>query len=261
MIRPRLDVRALRDEVRAFRACRAAKAKAERYVALADTLSTQYLLGPRHRQAEARARRLYRAVARSLPQDTTATSGSGSDARADAFDRLDAARRRTRAAALRSLVLGLPWLTLAAALIALIVTQVPPIKRYVSPQNISVGHPWRTSGPSFGGAPTQGKLPRTFDHPFFFHTAELDGPWLQIDLEQERTIDRFVVKNRADCCFERGLPLVAETSVDGANWDLIARRRGLFSRWDHEFPARRARYVRFRAERTTSLHFQSVKVY
>ena len=261
MNRPRFDLRALLEEVRALLALRAKKARAERYIAFADVLSTRYLLGPRHPHAEARARRLYAAAARSLPTNGADAAAPVSDLRATASDRLGVARARARSAALRVLLLSLPWLALVTAAVVLVVTQVPPIKRYVSPQNISGGHPWRTSGPSFGGAPTHGKLPRTFDHPFFFHTAELEAPWLEIDLEKERMIDRFVVKNREDCCFDRAVPLVAETSVDGESWELLARRRGLFTRWEHEFVPRRARYVRFRAERTTSLHFQSVKVY
>lgn len=260
MIRPRLDLRAFLEELRAARALRTEKARAERDVGMADALSTRFLLGPRAANAAVRADRLYRKAARSLPAEGDDAGATIAEPRSEALRRLFAARARFRAALLRTSILALPWLLIVGAVIAL-VAQVPPIKSYVSPKNIAARHPWRTNGPSDVGAPTHGSLPGRFTDRFFFHTAEIDQPWIEVDLEAERVISAFSVENRTDCCQERALPLVLETSLDQKTWTTVARRRGLFTKWKMSFPEQRARYVRFRSERTTNLHLKSIKVY
>jgi hypothetical protein len=178
-----------------------------------------------------------------------------------AIARLAAARARLRAELKSVVVLGLPWAVIATIVIV-VATQVPPLRGVLYPTNLAAKKAWRTSGNSFGGAPTAGRLPKSSaEGAYFFHTDEQDGPWIEIDLGASKTVRAFKIENRADCCQERASPLVLETSVDGESWTFAARRRGMFSSWSGDFPARDARYVRLRSERKTSLHLRQVKIY
>jgi len=94
----------------------------------------------------------------------------------------------------------------------------------------------------------------------FFHTRNEESPWLEIDLGADRSVRSFEITNRIDCCQDRAAPLVVELRDDGATWREVGRRETYFTKWSEVFGPQSARYVRFRALRTTYLHFAAVDV-
>jgi hypothetical protein len=94
----------------------------------------------------------------------------------------------------------------------------------------------------------------------FFHTLPQNEPWIDFDLGSVKTIKRVDVRNRSDCCSERAVPLIVEISKDDKTWVQVARRDTDFSGWSANFPAQKARYVRLRVPRSTTLHLEDVAV-
>jgi len=90
-----------------------------------------------------------------------------------------------------------------------------------------------------------------------FHTEEEDQPWVMYDLGEELELHLVEVENRTDCCYERAVPLVVETSGDGATWSEQLRTERAFSTWSAKLRTK-ARYVRLRVDRRSYLHLQSV---
>lgn len=95
---------------------------------------------------------------------------------------------------------------------------------------------------------------------FFFHTKEEDKPWLELDLGRAQRMSAVRVINRSDCCEERSVPLVVEVSSDHREWREVVRRTERFASWRADFAPTTARWVRFRADRRTFLHFRDVRV-
>lgn len=93
-----------------------------------------------------------------------------------------------------------------------------------------------------------------------FHTNEELNPWVEIDLGSQRVIRRIEVSNRADCCSDRAIPLIAEISRTGAQWTEVGRRTTDFASWTAQFPPATARYVRLRVPRRTAFHLHAVAV-
>lgn len=92
-------------------------------------------------------------------------------------------------------------------------------------------------------------------------TADEDSPWLEIDLGRVRDFGTVEVRNRSDCCGDRALPLAIELrSSERDPWTLVARRDRPFLAWTAELPDSRARYVRVRALRKTSLQLEGVSI-
>jgi hypothetical protein len=94
----------------------------------------------------------------------------------------------------------------------------------------------------------------------FFHTREEDSPWIEYDLGRARAVHRVELKNRWDCCYERAVPLVVETSLDRKSWAVAARTDQAFLVWSADF-AQQARYLRLRVDGHSSLHLQSVSIF
>jgi hypothetical protein len=94
-----------------------------------------------------------------------------------------------------------------------------------------------------------------------FHTKQEMNPWFEIDLANPRRVQGLYVRNRTDCCLERAIPLVAETSVDHTTWTEVARQEAIFTEWTPSFPSVTARYVRLRVPRVAVLHLEQVKVF
>lgn len=94
-----------------------------------------------------------------------------------------------------------------------------------------------------------------------FHTDEEQNPWLSIDLGSVESIGSVVVHNRSDCCQDRAIPLVVETSLDGQQWTQVAKRQKSFSRWKASFPTTDARFVRLTVHKRTYLHLNEVEIY
>jgi hypothetical protein len=125
--------------------------------------------------------------------------------------------------------------------------------------DLAAGKSWKTSSTyascdpvrrRCGGQPTA----------VFFHTAEDDSPWIEIDLGSPRTLGRIDVRNRMDCCQDRAVPLLVEVSEDESSWREIARKDESFMRWEGSFAPCEARYVRLRVPRKTFLHLEEVAI-
>lgn len=205
-----------------------------------------------------RAARLYRRALRMV--GAVAGSASTSDARA-----LAAAARR-----------GTAWLTLlpervtaprvrrrvtivAAASIALALL-ARPVSEALS-RDLAAGAPWRSSSIDFLPAAEGSNPSASPGASFFVHTRQEAQPFVVVDLGAARKIGRVQVSNRSDCCAERAVPLVLETSLDGTTWRQIGRRRMLFDTWTHRFSRVTARYVRVRVERPSVLHLAAIRVF
>jgi len=94
-----------------------------------------------------------------------------------------------------------------------------------------------------------------------FHTEQQERPWLLVDLGSVQTVRQVIVYNRGDCCKDRAVPLIVEASVDGKEFQQIARRDFEFSKWRAVFSPTALRYVRFTADKKTWLHFNEVEIY
>ncbi|HEY2902544.1 MAG TPA: discoidin domain-containing protein [Polyangia bacterium] len=73
-------------------------------------------------------------------------------------------------------------------------------------------------------------------------------PWITVDLGAEHTINKVVVFNRADCCWDLDdTPLSIQLSSDDRSFETVATRYNPFSDdfpWQRTIEHRRARYVR-----------------
>ncbi len=127
------------------------------------------------------------------------------------------------------------------------------------PKNLARGREW-TASSSARGAARSGRLSASRAR-YFFHTKRENGPFIEIDLEQVTTVQRVEVTNRTDCCQTRALPLLVEASDDRQHWTLLAQRDRAFRRWQATFAPRRARWLRLRVPRVTTLHLRDVAVY
>lgn len=129
-----------------------------------------------------------------------------------------------------------------------------------SPRVISRGKPWTTSSSAAVCDPQHAQCAGAHTK-ILFHTNLENDPWFELDLGKPYTVSGLSVRNRSDCCEERAVPLVAETSLDHATYRALAHRYTPFERWDPRFDAVRARYVRLRVTRQSILHLDKVFVY
>ena len=96
----------------------------------------------------------------------------------------------------------------------------------------------------------------------FFHTQPESNPWLEFDLGSMKTISRVLIENRTDCCQERAVPLILETSNDRRTWTEAARQTDQFTTWEKKFrPALHGRYVRARVPRLSALHLAQFEIH
>jgi hypothetical protein len=126
--------------------------------------------------------------------------------------------------------------------------------------DLARGRPWRASSDwNTGGC----KSPQQDceDSPYyFFHTRPQTDPWVEIDLGAPTAFTKVRVENREDCCYERAVPLVIESSNDRARWEQLAWRKQPFTRWTAEMPPTKARFVRVRVKGPGPLHLKAVRV-
>ncbi len=120
------------------------------------------------------------------------------------------------------------------------------------------GHRFRASSGAWG-FPAAGTVGDHRDFGLFFHTAEEESPWVEIDLGELRNIDRVMVENRDDMGAERALPLVVELGDTARHYHEVARRVEAFDRWTATFPKQQTRYVRLLVPRRTTLHLKNVE--
>jgi hypothetical protein len=168
------------------------------------------------------------------------------------------ARQRSRPA------MKLPRLRyLASALVALMLlvalAQRDALTDWLDIGNVSQGKTWLASSTYAQDAALSGSL-GDFSAPFFFHTAYEASPWVEIDLGAETPVRSVTVVNRQDCCANRAVPLVIETSLDHAQWRTAATRHRNFARWRARLHGENARWLRLRVQRESNLHLKAVVV-
>lgn len=151
------------------------------------------------------------------------------------------------------LILAQRWFRLL--LVGLVLTLgVVGVRALLARPDLAKGKPFWTSS-RWPGCPAA--LP-CLD--LMFHTEEQENPWVEIDLGSQQVIRRIEVSNRADCCAEREVPLIAEISRTGAQWTEVGRRTTDFLSWTARFPPSTARYVRLRTPKRTMFHLRAVAV-
>jgi hypothetical protein len=124
--------------------------------------------------------------------------------------------------------------------------------------NISRGKPWVASSTHNADTPLSGTL-SDFRKPFFFHTAQEASPYIEVDLGAEAHVGSLLVGNRGDCCANRAVPLIVETSRDHTAWHTVATRQRTFSVWRPRVDAL-ARWIRLRVLRESFLHLRALVV-
>ncbi|HYQ17176.1 MAG TPA: discoidin domain-containing protein [Polyangiaceae bacterium] len=92
-----------------------------------------------------------------------------------------------------------------------------------------------------------------------FHTNDEVHPWVRYDFGSPRQLHSVSVENRTDCCTERAVPLVVETSDDAKSWTERVRTDVPFVHWSSSLDAR-ARYVRLRIDGRSILHLNEVVI-
>jgi hypothetical protein len=90
-----------------------------------------------------------------------------------------------------------------------------------------------------------------------FHTQEQHQPWVMYDLGRSEELHSVKIYNRTDCCYDRVVPLVVETSNDGETWAEQARSERAFVTWSTALDTS-ARYLRLRIDRRSTLHLERV---
>lgn len=225
----------------------------------------------RPRGWEARSRRLYRHAVGSLgelvpahAEDTAASLALG-QARPAPSDPALEARRALRHATLpyRGFLAALARFSLGLLLVALLALGAAAaassaFRARLFPRDLAAGRPWSTrSGGQ--GLPASG-VGTSSDDNFFFHTAAVKNPSVEIDLGGEHVVRGIRVDNRSDCCQERALPLDVEV-WDGSGWRLIAERRAAFKVWKYDVGPVRTSKIRFRHPGTGYLHLKRISVY
>jgi hypothetical protein len=118
---------------------------------------------------------------------------------------------------------------------------------------------WSASS-TWDGFPQSGTLGDHGAHDLLFHTDEQENPWVVVDLRTTRAVRDVQVTNRADCCDDRGLPLVLELAEDDRRFNPIDTRTAPFDVWRVTFAPRRARYLRLRAIGMTFLHLCDIEI-
>jgi len=210
---------------------------AGRLCELADTL-----VAARPRDWEARARRAYTRVARTLaplglaaPAPAVAPDAS-TLARALAHRTLAAARRPLwRLAAAGGAVVAVLAGAVVGATLALAAVS-PRVRAAVFPPNVAAHANW-TASTALPGYDTHGGRPSARPGaPAFFHTNGDDHPWVRIELPAPTRLRSIRIDNRTDCCELRGLPLNVEVH-DDPGWRLLCQRRTPFVTWTCRFPA------------------------
>ena len=147
----------------------------------------------------------------------------------------------------------------ALGVLALIGALVWGGTRFVQPPDLLPGKPWRASSAyknfNVGAHQVDGNSTQVF-----FHTNEETNAWIEFDLQKPTQFRSVTLKNRTDCCSERAVPLVIESSDDRNHWTELARKSDDFRSWTAKFAPKTARYVRIRTLKRTWLHLEGVNV-
>lgn len=130
---------------------------------------------------------------------------------------------------------------------------------YFRGPDYALGRPWVASSKMYECRPQANSCGDAATS-IFFHTAEQDRPWLEIDLGEPVSISHVIVTNRRDCCHDRAVPLMVEVAVEKDRFTEVARREIPFDVWDARFSPRTARYLRLTVTRRSFLHLEKVEV-
>ncbi|MDP9036167.1 MAG: discoidin domain-containing protein [Myxococcota bacterium] len=152
---------------------------------------------------------------------------------------------------------------LGVAIASAIVLLVGGLIWGLSPTNVALHKPTRSSPPSWNTAP-EGAVDGEKNGTFGFHSVEEDSPSLTIDLLRPHKIMRVKVFGRGDGYNDQSIPLALEVSDDGAVFRKIAERTEAFSEadpWVVEVSPLVTRFVRLRTERHSVLVLSEVEVY
>jgi hypothetical protein len=127
-------------------------------------------------------------------------------------------------------------------------------------RDLARGHPFRASSADAEHV-REGRVAMLGPGRQLVRTLQEPSPWLQIDLGSARELASIEVRNRSDCCAERALPLLIEARAEESEpWSLRARRDRPFLDWTADIAGTRARYLRLRVPRTSSLELEGVRV-
>jgi hypothetical protein len=160
---------------------------------------------------------------------------------------LDAPRRRLR----RLIIQRFVRVTLILALMG---AALFGGRRLAIGPNLAAGKTYRTSS-AWAGCPADARCAN-----LLFHTDNQVEPWAELDLGAPKRFRRIEVTNREDCCGERSVPMVVETSDDERTWTEIARREEEFSTWTIKLRPTTARYLRFKVLKLSVLHLHDIAV-
>ena len=95
-----------------------------------------------------------------------------------------------------------------------------------------------------------------------FHTTSEDAhPSVTIDLGSSKRFSKVVIYNRADCCKERGIPMILEVSRDGVDFERLAERQVAFDVWTVKGLQAVGRYVRIRPDGSGLFHLAEVEIF
>lgn len=210
---------------------------------------------------EARSRRLHLHIARSGPKGMEPERHEAEPARraALAVDVLVRARRWIVARYvlfIAALVATGLALVLAASLFS------SALRQRVFPTDLGRTAHWKTSS-VLGPLPGQGTgtdARRGPDANLFFHTQFESDPHIDVDFGRPVRLREIRVKNRADCCGERALPLNVE-ALGTSGPRLLCQRRAPFRSWTCHAGGVVTQKIRVRVAGTNMLHLQSVEVY
>lgn len=144
-------------------------------------------------------------------------------------------------------------LPLAAGVAGIVLVRAQP------PNQLS-GAAWRVNT-AYPGYELSGTLDDSPSSPMFFCTNREVEASILLELPKAVTAGQLVVENRADCCGERAVPLLAEVSLDGNDFREVARIEHPFKMWRVNFPAAQVRFLRLRATKNTWLHFRYVRLH
>ena len=164
-------------------------------------------------------------------------------------------------------VRGTRWGRVAAVLVLVAYAALLVVRATLLPKDIALGKPVHPSSKPGGpkAAPDGHELvDGDFGTSVGVYTNTEDNPSVVIDLQDSYWIDKVKVYNRLDGWFDDCLPLVAELSTDGKNWEQIGRREEHFGTdppWIVDGGGRRATQVRLRVARRSYLALSEVEVF
>jgi hypothetical protein len=91
-------------------------------------------------------------------------------------------------------------------------------------------------------------------------TKTENGPWVEVDLQKTRKVGAVVLRNRHDCCQDRGVPMVVELADEDRQWTVVASRNKKFDTWKARFTPTEARYVRIRSTARTAIGLREIQI-